>query len=485
MLTEIATAPPLRLQTKLLYALGTAATGIKTRALVSFMMIYYNQVQGLSPAAVSLVIMIATIVDGFIDPAVGQISDGFRSRWGRRHPFMYVAIIPTTIAFFLIWAPPEGLTTGQLFYFLLVNLIIVRIFDTFFELPATALVPELTQDYDQRTTLMSMRKGFEMVAGLLMALAGYQYFMKENPDGSGGMTSPDGYLAFGATAAALIFIAMTLSAIGTHNRIPYLRQAPARKVGVLTQLKEMAGTLNNRVFVVIAAAGMLYATCLGIRQALEIYFFLYFWELDQAQVAALTLISVPGSLLGVLAAPFVSRWFGKRKGTLFCWFPAMLINIAPIVLRLMGLMPGNDSDWVFYILMAENLLVQTLLITAAVLVPSMISDVVEDAEVKTGRRSEGLLFSADNLFRKLVSGVGVLVSGLVLTAAAFPSNAVRGQVSPEVLHTMALYYLPIYVTIFIGSMIAVSQFGINRDIHQRNLEILAERVRDPETDGGA
>lgn len=79
----------------------------------------------------------------------------------------------------------------------------------------------------------------------------------------------------------------------------------------------------------------------------------------------LTLISVPGSLLGVACAPFVSRWFGKRKGTILCWAPAMIINIAPIVLRMMGLMPGNESDCVFYILMAENSTVQTLLTAAA------------------------------------------------------------------------------------------------------------------------
>ena len=476
-MSENLQAPPLRTGTKLLYALGTAATGIKTRALVSFMMIYYNQVLGLSPAAVSAVIMIATIVDGFVDPMVGQVSDSFRSRWGRRHPFMYVAILPTTVAFFLIWAPPTGMTTGELFYFLLVCLIVVRVFDTFFELPAIALVPELTQDYDERSTLMSLRKGFEMVAGLLMALAGYQYFMRERADGTGGLTDPDGYFAFGATASVLIFVTMLLSAVGTHGRIKYLRQPPKRKARVIVVLREMLGTLNNRVFVIIAIAGMLYATCLGIRQALEIYFFLYFWELEQSQIAALTLISVPGSLLGVLAAPFVSRKFGKRKGTLVCWGPALLINIAPIVLRLLGLMPDNDSDWVFYILMAENLAVQTLVITAAVLVPSMISDVVEDAEVKTGRRAEGLLFSADNLFRKLVSGIGVLVAGLVLTAAVFPANAERGAVPEGVLDSMALYYLPIYVTIFVGAMIAVSRFGIDREIHQRNVAILMERAR--------
>jgi GPH family glycoside/pentoside/hexuronide:cation symporter len=474
--TSAGAPPPLTLRVKLLYGLGTAATGIKTRAFASFLMIYCNQVLGLTPASVSMIIMIATMVDAVVDPVVGQVSDSFRSRWGRRHPFMYVAILPTAAAFFFIWAPPDGMSADQLFYFLLLCLIIVRIFDTFFELPATALVPELTADYNERTTLMSMRKGFEMVAGLLMALAGYQIFMREDENGGGGLIGHEGYFGFGLTATLLILVSMLISALGTHHRIPWLRQPPAREARLLVILKEMVGTLNNRTFLTIAVAGMLYATCLGIRQALEIYFFLYFWELSQAQIALLTTISVPASLIGVCAAPFVSSIFGKRKGTLACWLPALLINITPIVLRLAGLLPGNDSDWIFYLLLAENFAVQALLITAGVLVPSMIADVVEDSEVKTGRRAEGLLFASDNLFRKMISGVGVFVSGLVLTAAAFPQNAQRGTVDAAVLHDMALLYLPVYVAFFVGAMGAVSLFGINREIHEENLRTLEARA---------
>ena len=231
--------PPLGLRTKLLYGLGTAATGIKTRAFASFLMIYCNQVLGLAPAAVSMIIMIATMVDALVDPVVGQISDGHRSRWGRRHPFMYIAILPTTVAFFLIWAPPQDLTPDQLFYFLLTCLIVVRVFDTFFEVPAMALTPELTADYNERTGLMSMRQGSEMVAGLMMAVAGYQIFMREDADGGGGLIKYDGYFGSGLTASILICLAMLISVIGTHHCIPWLRQAPVRVTSLLTTLKEM------------------------------------------------------------------------------------------------------------------------------------------------------------------------------------------------------------------------------------------------------
>jgi GPH family glycoside/pentoside/hexuronide:cation symporter len=76
----------------------------------------------------------------------------------------------------------------------------------------------------------------------------------------------------------------------------------------------------------------------------------------------------------------------------------------------------------------------------------------------------------------MISGVGVFVSGLVLTAAAFPQNAQRGTVDAAVLHDMALLYLPVYVAFFVGAMGAVSLFGINREIHEENLRTLEARA---------
>ncbi|MGH6996774.1 MAG: MFS transporter, partial [Phenylobacterium sp.] len=100
--------PPITFQTKALYGLGAAANIIKQRGITTFLLLFYNQVVGLPPAMVSTAIMIALIFDAFVDPMVGQISDNTRSKWGRRHPFMYAAALPVAIAFYMIWNPPVG-----------------------------------------------------------------------------------------------------------------------------------------------------------------------------------------------------------------------------------------------------------------------------------------------------------------------------------------------------------------------------------------
>lgn len=463
-------APPLTLRTRLAYGVGAASTGIKTRSFTAFLLIFYNQAVGMPPAMVASVILIATIYDSVVDPIVGQVSDNFRSRWGRRHPFMYASAIPLAVGFYLLWNPPEGASNSYLFGHLLVCLLVVRTFDTFFELPNAALGPELAPAYNDRTKLISWRKAFETCGGLIMVLAGYRYFMAES---GGGITERAGYSSYALVASIIIFTVIMLSATGTHDRIQYLKQPPKRKLSIGGMFKEIGATLSNASFVFLAIAGMIYMAAIGARAAMEVYFYLYFWAFSQEQIAFLTIIQVPGSLLGVLIAPLLADRLGKKRATLLVWFSAMAVTLTPLVLRVANILPPNDHWIVFPVLAIENVVTQVLLIAGAVLVPAMIADIVEDSELKTGRRSEGLLFSADNLFRKFVSGLGVFVAGLVLSAVGFDLKTPVGSVADSQLDKLALLYVPIYGGLILIAMVFVSRYRISREQHEDNLRQLA------------
>src|SRR5690606_277508 len=187
--------PPLGWPTKIAYSLGAVSQAMKTRLIAVFLLLYYNQVVGLDAAVVSTLIMVSVMFDAVVDPLVGQASDNFRSRLGRRHPFMYAAAVPAALLFYMLWNPPTGwgpaITTGYFF----VVLIALKFFDTFFELPAVALLPELAPDYDKRTQLVAMRSLCNGIASLLAIILAYQVFLKERPDGTGGALAGDGYHA--------------------------------------------------------------------------------------------------------------------------------------------------------------------------------------------------------------------------------------------------------------------------------------------------
>lgn len=473
--------PPLKIHTKLLYALGAVANAVKGRGLATFLMIFYNQVVGLSPTTVSTILMLALIFDAFVDPLVGQVSDNFRSRLGRRHPFMYAAALPVSVAYFLLWNPPQGWSDPAIVAWLVVCLLTVRLFDTFFELPSSALAPELTRDYDERTSLVSMRAFFTVIGGLGMTVAAYQYFLRENPDGTGGILARDGYLAYSAVSALLIFVVILISTAGTQSRIPYLRQAPTRKITLKAMAREVAQTLNNRAFVIATLTGMFIAVAAGSKNGLEIYFALYFWELTQSQLAMLTVVGVAGSLGGVAIAPHVARALGKKRGAILMFASALAVGITPITLRLFGLMPPNGTDLLYWILIAETFLNSGMAVATGVMLVAMVADVVEDAEVKTGRRSEGLLMSADNLFKKAVSGVGILIAGAVLSLVAFPEGAQRSQVDPDILQNMGLVYLPIVTLLYGLGIVCLSLFNIDKAKHEENLRKLEEVAARTET----
>ena len=466
--------PPVGLPTKLLYGLGSVANAIKARGLSTFLLIFYNQVVGLPPQMVSTAIFIALIFDAFCDPLVGQISDNFRSPWGRRHPFMYAAAIPVSVAFFLIWNPPSGWSQGELFAYMLVCLLVIRLFDTFFELPSSALAPELSEDYNGRTTLIALRGMFGVFGGLGMTLLVYQVFMKENPDGSGGITERAGYFGYSLFASIVIFCVILISTTGTFKQIPYLRQPPVRKIGLGQMAREIASTLNNRSFLVATAAGMFIAIAFGLKNALDIYFALYFFLLTQTQLSILTAVGVIASLMGVALAPRAGAGLGKKHAAILMFIGALSTSVMPLTLSLMHLAPAAGSENMFRFLMVEMFFSTTMATITGVLLSSMIADVVEDSEVKTGRRSEGLLFSADNLFKKIVSGMGVLISGSLLAYVNFPSNAKRGEVDPEILRNLAMIYLPTAVLMFAVAILCLFAFKIDKAAHESNLEKLKD-----------
>ncbi len=465
-------ARPIGLTTKLLYGFGSVASAVKQRGLSTFLLIFYNQVIGLPAALVGLVIMVTLFFDAFCDPTIGQVSDNFRSPWGRRHPFMYAAAVPVALLFFLIWNPPATWTDEAIAVYLLVCLLAIRLFDTFFELPATALAPELVNDYDKRTQLYSIRMFFAVIGGLGMTVMAYQVFMKEHPDGTGGVLDRAGYLPYSIAGAALIFTAILVCTLGTHWRIPYLQRAPETTPGLAAQVKQAFATLNNRSFVAIALTGVFISVAGGLKVGLDIYWALYFFELTQAQIATLTIVGVGAAVCGTFVAPFVAKWLGKRAGAITTFSLALGVGATPLTFRLLGILPANGTPELFWFLIVETLISTAFSTATLVLISAMIADVVEDAEVRTGRRSEGLLFSADNLFKKMVSGVGVFVSSMLLTAVGFPEGAERGQVDPQILYNLAYVYLPTAAGLFFIALLCIFLFRIDRTTHEENLRKL-------------
>jgi len=197
--------------------------------------------------------------------------------------------------------------------------------------------------------------------------------------------------------------------------------------------------------------------------------------MKQSQVAAITAIGMGGTLSAALLGPPVIRKLGKRRAGMSVVFCSLVLTTGPMSLWLLGLTPAPGSLALFVLLAADQFLNSGMWFMIGVCTVAMMADVVEDAAVKTGRRSEGLLFAAENLFKKMVGGLGVFSAGMILTLVAFPKGAERDAVPHEVLTHLALLYLPAVALLHIGAIASLNLFRVSRATHEANLRILAAR----------
>lgn len=467
-----AATPKLGVGSKVFYGFGSVAFGVATLGLSSSLLQpYLNRVIGLPALWVGTAIMLSLMLDAVIDPGIGGWSDKLRTKWGRRHPLMYAAAPLVAMCCIAFWNSPTNWTPATTGLYLIGMMLLLRLSVSLYEVPSSALGPELTTDYHERTVLFSYRYFFGVVGGLGMNVVLYQVYL--SPE-NGGVLNRAAYAEFGLLAAAVMAISILVSAAGTHHHIPRLSRPPARKLTLQDMTREVVGTLGNRSLVVVMLSGLCSGVASGMTAALSQYFYLELWGLSAAQISYLSISGALASLTAVGIAGPVSKAMGKKKAMLSLFSVYLITSVMPISLKLLGLMPPNSSPWVFWILMADIFIYTTLVIAGLIIVSSMIADVVEDAAVKTGVRSEGLLFAANGLLPKFTAGIGVFLAGVVLTVVAFPTDAAMGQVDPEIMRRLASVYLPVMAGMTALAIAVLVFYRIDEESHGRNLAALSE-----------
>ncbi|MFQ3596249.1 MAG: MFS transporter, partial [Sphingomonadaceae bacterium] len=351
--------PPLPLRTRLAFGFGAVAYGVKDNGFAYFLLLFYSQVVGLDARLVGLAITLVLVLDALSDPVVGTWSDNLRSRWGRRHPFMYASALPVAVAFWFLWNPPAW-SHAALFWYLLVLAAIIRTAVTFYEVPSSALAPELTQDYDERSSLIGWRYYFGWTGGnamsVLMFAAIFPAFATAAiPDGR---FNAEAYGFYGSIAAVLIFTAILVSAVGTHGRIPHLMPPPPqRRLTPGRLFREILETLSSRSFAALFVATIFGAIATGLAAALAFYINIYFWRFSSGQIAMLTIGIFLSAVIGSVVAPLVGRRFGKRRGAIAVGLVAFLGAPLPMVLRLVGVLPSPvEAPWVFWLVAAATVI---------------------------------------------------------------------------------------------------------------------------------
>jgi len=455
---------------------GAVAYGVKENGFAYFLLFYYSQVLGLRASLAGAALMIALLLDAVSDPLVGYVSDHWHSRMGRRHPFMYSAALPLALCYALLWNPPRDLESQALFLYLLGFAVLVRTLITLYEIPNTSLVAELTEDYDERTRLVSYRYFFGWFGGLAMAGLAYTVFLRTSSANPDGVLYADGYRAYGIAAAALILLSVVTSAGGTHRYIPDLKPPPERRhLGVHARLGELRETLSNRSFQALFWGGLFAAMAAGFSAALNLYLVTYFWGLSPEEIRYFILLNFfSAALAAVLAARFTSR-FDKRQAAVGLFAFSIFFGSAPVLLRLVGFFPGNDHPVLLPLLLSHNFIEVAVVVMVGIAISSMVADIAEENELRTGRREEGLFFAARSFAAKATTGVGTFLAGLALETIGLEAGARPADVAPSALVRLGIIFGPALMVLYLIALACVSRYQISRTGHAEHIELLAQR----------
>ena len=470
---------------KFAFGAGQIAEAIKTNSLEFFLLFYYVQVLHLDPILAGTALLLALVVDGITDPIIGALSDNFHSRLGRRHPFMYASAVPFGLMFYLLFSPPEGIFGTDLFIWLTFFAISLRVMMTFFLVPYYALGAELTENYSERTALVAMRNILSFLAAMALSIVAFRVYFKSTDAFPQGQLNPDAYPAFAFTFAIVCVIAILISTRGTQSQIPYLHISKSEGSLFAGGIKDfykyfykgLGEVLKNRAFLSIFLVSITFFILSGLQRALVLHMNTYFWALETAKMQYMFYAFFVSTVITIPFVKYLINWLDKKK-TMYLGLAIILSSfVLPTILRLIGLFPENDSTLLLPILIISQITTGFGMGIMVVGMGSIMADIADDQELKTGKRQEGLIFSFVTFAMKATSGAGHFFAGLALSVISFPTedDVKPGDIPEDVLYNLGMVYGPSVLIFGLVCFYFFSFYDITRASHEKTLETLIIR----------
>ena len=434
--------PPVSWRMKWAFGLGSTAEAIVITTTSMFLMLFYNQVRGLDPASIGIALALGLIVNAVFDPLIGSWSDRTRSRWGRRHPFMFASIVPAALLFYGLFNPPDGLTnTQQLGWLTVFNVVLLQVM-TVFHTPHLALGGEMSHDYLERSSIMGVNTFFLWIGDTAGWLLCFLVFFKASQQFPNGALDPTRWEPFSITIALIVLVCLFVSSQITKRRIPYLVQPSSAtpNFGPREWMRDMWRVVRNRNYLVLLAGLFFLSMMTGVRGGLWIYNATYFWQLRNDQLAFFAVGSFAGYVFAAFCVKrlhdrFDKRWTGMLALIVYCIGPAI-----PLTLGYFGALSAQTPG-LLWILIAFSLLQHAPYSIMTTTVYSALADIADENELKYGIRQEGALFATRTFFARVDQALGTALAGFVLAWVAFPAKATPGQVDAPVLMGLAVAFV--------------------------------------------
>jgi GPH family glycoside/pentoside/hexuronide:cation symporter len=459
----------LDLKTKLAYGAGDLGPAITSNIAIFYLLLFFTNVAGIPPGLAGSILMIGKIWDAVNDPVVGVLTDKTQSRrWGRRLPWMFYGAIPFGLFFFLQWIVPQ-FTPNQssniwpLFWYYVAIGIMSQAFFTIVNLPYTAMTPELSQDYDERTSLNSFRFTFSIGGSILsLIFAQIVFAVIREPQQQ--------YLVLAAICTVISVLSLYWCVYGTRKRILAFesKRIQLEQPAEIPFIEQIKIAFSNKPFLFVIAIYLFSWLGVQITATVIPYFVIYCMKLKDSQVPTV-LIAVQGTALLML---FVWSYLSKRFGKKIVYFLGMTLWI--IAAAGLFFLQANQIGLMYFMAVMAGCGVST-----AYLSPwSMIPDVIELDELQTGQRREGVFYGFMVLLQKFGLAFGLFIVGNALQASGF-RETIAGQSTPiqpdSALSAIRIIVGPVPTICLILGLILTFFYPITREMHAEIMFKLQER----------
>jgi GPH family glycoside/pentoside/hexuronide:cation symporter len=437
--------------TKLIYGFGDSGFSLTSTIIAVYFAIFLTDVIGISPGTAAIAIFIGRTWDYVNDPLVGHLSDRTRSRWGRRRPFLLFGALPFAVFFILMWLRPPFESPVLLAAYYAVAYVLFESAATFAYMPYFALTPELTSNYDERTSLTTYRMFFSILGSLVAFTLPMMIIGSLTPGNSSNVTKMGAIFGF-VSAIPLLFVFFF-----TRERKEYTEQSQPK---ILESIK---AAFKNRPFVFSAGIFLLTWVSIDILQVSLLYFIKYIVIREPQSDLIMASIFVSA----MLVLPFwewVSHKWNKRIA-----YGVGIAFWAVVQILLITLNSGTPMSLILTLCILAGIGVSA----AHVLPWSIIPDAVEWDEYHTGKRHEGMFYSLVMLSNKVASSIAIPLVLLVLQATGYqPNSAIQ---PPSAMLGIRLAIGPIPALLLIGGILFAIFYPLSRESHARIVDELESR----------
>ncbi len=393
------------------YGLGDMASNFYMGFFGLFLLYYYTDVYGISPASAATMLLVTKVVDAVSDPAMGLLADRTQTRWGRYRPYLLWGAIPYALLGYLLFLGPDFSEAGKL-VFAYVSYTLVMLAYTAINVPYSGLLAVISPSAKERTKVTQYRFVLASLGTLAVSsLAPVLVSWLGNGDELVGFRMT---IVLFAVLSVLIF---WITFATTKERVkPPKHDSPVKQ--------DFSALIQNQSWKVLVFVGIFVVTGLVARFASIVYYVkyyliddeqLFFWFMNKT--AFLSSCGLIGQLIGALVVPFLVSKFEKHKLML-------LMNLFHGVLLVIGYGAGTDHFGFVVLLHSVGIFTFGVVIT---LLFSMYTDCVEYGEWRTGKNTAGLTVSSSMFSLKFGSAVGGALPGFILAGFGFVANEVQSD----------------------------------------------------------